>query len=302
MLSVIIPSMNEETNIERTATTITSLLKSAGIEYELIFVDDGSKDDTYIKICGMHEQDAQIKGIRFSRNFGKEAAILAGLRKSSGACAAVIDCDLQHPAECLVPMYELWKNGYQIIEGIKASRGKESLAHKMSAGLFYRMVSKAIGVDMDTSSDFKLLDRKIIDIITALPERDTFFRALTYWVGFKTTTYSYNVAEREFGETKWSTFKLIRYAIKNITSFTSAPLQFITGCGVIMFVMFIVMSIQTLCRYIWGNAAEGFTTVILLLLLIGSCIMISLGIIGGYIARIYNEIKKRPQYLIQDEV
>lgn len=301
MLSVIIPAFNESDNIQNTSDVITGILKIADIDYELIFVDDGSKDNTYDHIKAANEKDPKVTGIRFSRNFGKEAAILAGLSKATGDCAAVIDCDLQHPPECLVEMHKLWQDGYHIIEGIKNSRGKESAVHKMSAGLFYKLISKAVGIDMNTSSDFKLLDRKVIDVIISLPETDTFFRALTFWTGFKSTTLSYDVKERQFGETKWSTFKLIKYAINNLTSFTSMPLHMITGMGIVLLLGAVILGIQTLINYASGNADEGFTTVILLMLIIGGCIMMSLGIIGIYISKIYTEIKHRPAYIIMEE-
>ena len=302
MLSVVIPAHNEKENISNTVNVIRTILTQAEITFELLFIDDGSKDTTYTLIEQEHSLDRRIRGIKFSRNFGKEAAILAGLRGAKGDCVAVIDCDLQHPPECLIKMYRLWEQGYHIIEGVKASRGKESFLHKISAGIFYRWISKAVGIDMNTSSDFKLLDRKVVDVIISMPERDTFFRALTYWVGFRTTQVSYEVLERKFGETKWSTWKLIRYAINNVTSFTSFPLQLITVFGTILLVFGFILGVQTLYRYLTGNAAEGFTTVILLLLMIGGSLMLSLGIIGIYIAKIYNEVNQRPQYLIEEEI
>lgn len=300
MLTVVIPAHNEEENISNTTQTIRELLDKESIPFEVLFIDDGSKDTTYSLIEKEHTTDKRIQGIKFSRNFGKEAAILAGLREAKGDCTAVIDCDLQHPPECLIKMYRLWEQGYQIIEGVKASRGKESFLHRISAGLFYKVISKAVGIDMDTSSDFKLLDRKIVEIIAAMPEKDTFFRALTYWVGFRTTQVPYEVEERKFGTTKWSAYRLMKYAVHNVTSFTSLPLQMVTIFGSLLIVLGSVLGIQTFCRYLAGKAAEGFTTVILLLLLIGGFLMLSLGIIGIYIAKIYNEVKQRPQYLIQE--
>lgn len=300
MLTVVIPAHNEEENISNTTQTIRELLDKESIPFEVLFIDDGSKDTTYSLIEKEHTTDKRIRGIKFSRNFGKEAAILAGLREAKGDCTAVIDCDLQHPPECLIKMYRFWEQGYQIIEGVKASRGKESFLHRISAGLFYKVISKAVGIDMDTSSDFKLLDRKIVEIIAAMPEKDTFFRALTYWVGFRTTQVPYEVEERKFGTTKWSAYRLMKYAVHNVTSFTSLPLQMVTIFGSLLIVLGSVLGIQTFCRYLAGKAAEGFTTVILLLLLIGGFLMLSLGIIGIYIAKIYNEVKQRPQYLIQE--
>ena len=173
MLSVVIPAHNEKENISNTVNVIRTILTQAEITFELLFIDDGSKDTTYTLIEQEHSLDIRIRGIKFSRNFGKEAAILAGLRGAKGDCVAVIDCDLQHPPECLIKMYQLWEQGYHIIEGVKASRGKESFLHKFSAGIFYRWISKAVGIDMNTSSDFKLLDRKVVDVIISMPERDT---------------------------------------------------------------------------------------------------------------------------------
>ena len=236
--------------------------------------------------------------IRPIRNFGKEAAIFAGLEASTGDCCLIMDCDLQHPAELIPEMYRLWQNGYEVVEGVKASRGKENLLHTLCANSFYRIISKASGIDMSKASDFKLLDRKAVDSLLAMPERAPFFRALSSWIGFRTVSIPFHVKERENGTSKWSVWKLVKYAIRNITSFSGAPLQFVTFLGWVMFLCSIGLGIQSLYRYFTGTALEGFTTVILLQLLIGSVLMISLGIIGHYISRIYDEIKARPRYLI----
>lgn len=300
VLSVIIPSFNEEENIERTAETIGRVLSEAQIEYELLFVSDGSKDRTYELVCALSQKDKRIKGLQFSRNFGKEASIFAGLSCSKGDCCAVIDCDLQHPPETMVEMYRLWENGYDVIEGIKSSRGKEGIFHKMFVGIFYGIMSKLMKLDMNATSDFKLMDRKVVEALLSLTEKNTFFRALTFWAGFKSTTVTFDVQERVAGKSKWSFVSLVKYAISNTTSFTTAPLQFVTFMGTLMIIFSVVLGIQTLVRYFMGTAVEGFTTVILLLLVIGGCIMISLGIIGHYLARIYEEVKGRPKYIIRD--
>lgn len=301
VLSVIIPSYNEEANIERTAEIIGRILSDAQIEYELLFVSDGSKDKTYELVCGLSQQDHHIKGLQFSRNFGKEASIFAGLSYSKGDCCAVIDCDLQHPPETLVEMYRLWEGGYDVIEGIKSSRGKESIFHKIFVGIFYGIMSKLMKLDMNATSDFKLMDRRVVEVLLSLTEKNTFFRALTFWAGFKSTTVTFDVQERVAGKSKWSFTSLVKYAISNTTSFTTAPLQFVTFMGAIMIIFSVVLGIQTLVKYFMGTAVEGFTTVILLLLVIGGCIMISLGIIGHYLARIYEEVKGRPKYIIRDK-
>ncbi|MCQ2518999.1 MAG: glycosyltransferase family 2 protein [Lachnospiraceae bacterium] len=299
LLSVVLPSFNEEGNILNTAETLAKILKEAGINYELVFVDDGSSDNTYNLIMEAASKDANVKGVSFSRNFGKEASIFAGLETATGDCVVVMDCDLQHPAECLPKMYKLWEEGYEVVEGIKSSRGKEGLIHKMCAGMFYNIMSRLIKMDMKATSDYKLLDRKVVNVLLTLPEKNTFFRALSFWVGFKTVKFEYDVQERMFGKTKWSFKSLMRYAINNATSFSTMPLQMVTFLGIVSVILSVALGIQTLVKYFMGTAAEGFPTVILLILSVGGFIMISLGIIGHYLARIYEEVKGRPRYIIR---
>mgnify|MGYP003397478646 CR=1 FL=1 len=300
MLSVIIPAYNEELMIEKAYFTISDILKNADIENEIIFVDDGSSDNTYERIKTLADKESNISGLHFSRNFGKEAAISAGLAAAEGDAVVVIDCDLQHPPEVIPEMYALWQEGYEIVEGIKNSRGKEGIFHKLFANTFYGIMSKLMKMDMKSSSDFKLIDRKVVNVLLDLKEHNTFFRALTFWAGFKTTKVYYDVKERAFGTTKWSFKSLLRYAINNVTSFSTLPLQAVTIMGIVSILFSIVLGIQTLVKFFMGTAQEGFTTVILLILIVGGFIMISLGIIGHYIAKIYEEVKGRPKYIIRD--
>ncbi|MDO4804785.1 MAG: glycosyltransferase family 2 protein [Lachnospiraceae bacterium] len=300
MLSVIIPAYNEEKMIARAAEVIAGLLDANGISRELIFVNDGSKDATWECICKLHEADPGIRGISFSRNFGKEAAVFAGLTECEGDCAVVIDCDLQHPPEKILDMYALWEEGYEIVEGVKADRGKESLAHGFAARCFYRMISNATGIDMSNASDFKLLDRKVVNALINMTERDAFFRALSSWVGFKATQITYDVREREAGESAWTAKSLILYAISNITSYTSVPLQIVTMLGILMLILGVVISVQSLYKWFAGSALEGFTTVIILQCFSSSFIMISLGIIGYYISKIYEGVQGRPRYIVSE--
>lgn len=302
VLSVVLPAYNEEAMLKKAAGTLKLILSGARIDYELVFVDDGSKDATWRKIEEVAQTDPYVHGIHFSRNFGKEAAIFAGLASASGDCVAVMDCDLQHPPETLVEMFRLWEQGYEVVEGVKRSRGKESALHKASAGMFYKLMSKATKIDMSRASDFKLMDRKAVDTLLEMPERNAFFRAMSSWIGFKSTTIEFDVQEREAGESKWSTKSLIKYAITNIVGYSSAPMQIVTGAGVVVFLLGVILGIQTLIHYFSGHAVEGFTTVILLILIIGSIIMISLGIIGYYISRIYEEVKGRPRYIISKKI
>lgn len=301
LLSIIIPSYNEEENIKRTASRLREILTEAEIDYELLFISDGSRDNTFAEIEKAAALDAHVKGYEFSRNFGKEAAIFAGLGKAKGNCVVVIDCDLQHPPEIIPEMFRLWKEGYDVVEGVKSDRGDESLLHKLFVGAFYGVMSKLMKINMNDTSDYKLLDRRVVDVLLELKESNTFFRALSFWVGFRSTSVRYEVQERTAGESKWSFMSLLKYAIMNTTSFTTAPLQVVTFLGLFSIALAVIMGVQTLFRYFMGSAVEGFTTVILLILMIGGFIMLSLGIIGHYLARIYEEVKGRPRYIIARE-
>jgi len=301
MLSVIIPSYNEEKMIRKTGHTVVDVLRKAEIPCEILFVDDGSVDETWEEITAISKEIPYISGIRFSRNFGKEAAIFAGLERASGDSCVVMDCDLQHPPETIVEMYRLWKSGYEVIEGVKDRDPEEPAVHRTAAKAFYKAISRSVGMDMTESSDFKLLDRKVVDALNGMPERGVFFRALSYWVGFSRTSVRYRVQPRSAGKTKWTYRDLTKYAIRNLCIFTSAPIQIITGMGVIMLLTALVFGTIAIVQKIMGVALGGFTTVILLLLLTGSLIMISLGMIGYYIARIYEEIKGRPRFIISEE-
>lgn len=298
VLSVVLPAYNEELMIAKTCRVLREVLKDAGISYELVLVDDGSADHTWKEIQKAGKNDPHILGIHFSRNFGKEAAVFAGLAHARGDVIAVMDCDLQHPPQVLPEMYRLWEEGYQVIEGVKESRGKESFFHKECVGFFYGIMSRATGVDMQNASDFKMMDRQVVESILSMPERNMFFRATSSWVGYKTTSVKFEVQEREAGESKWSSWSLIKYAFTNIVAFTTAPLQFVTVGGAVCFVLSLVLIIYSLIQYFTGHAVEGYTTIVIVMLLIGSAMMLSLGIIGYYIAKIYEEVKRRPRYII----
>ena len=298
LLSIVLPAYNEEQNIANTTKVLSEMLEVAEIEYELIFVSDGSRDGTFSEIQKVAADNARIHGAEFSRNFGKESAIFAGLEMASGDAVVVMDCDLQHPPESVLEMWELWQEGAQVVEGVKRNRGKEKLGYKLSAGLFYKIMSKLIKMDMSASSDFKLLDRKVVEVLLILPERNTFFRALSFWTGFRQEKVYYEVQERQFGESKWSFFSLMKYAITNVTSFSTLPLQMVTVMGMVSILLSLILYVQTIIRYLMGMAVEGFTTVILLILIVGGLLMLSLGVIGHYIARIYEEVKARPKYII----
>lgn len=299
MLSVIIPACNEEINIKNTVCAVSDALNENRIEFEILFINDGSTDKSEELLMRICEERPEVGFISFSRNFGKEAAIFAGLSECRGDCAVIMDCDLQHPVKTIIEMYSIWENNdVDIVEGRKSSRGKEGLLYKLFAKGFYKVIEHSSKLDMEATSDFKLLDRCVIESLLQMPERLTFFRAMSSWVGFKTEQVYFDVEPRAAGETKFSFRSLVKYALNSITSFSSAPMHFVTWCGVLTFIVSVILGVNTLYNKLSGHSLEGFSTVILLQLLTSSIIMFSLGIIGYYLAKIYEEIKRRPRYII----
>lgn len=301
LLSVIVPCYNEEESLDTFYQTVQETLRTLKMEIEYIFVDDGSKDGTLPKLKELHKADSNVHYASFSRNFGKEAAIFAGLRESRGDAVVVLDADLQHPPSVILEMAALWEKGYEVIEGKKSSRGKESFLHKLMAATFYKMISGFIKMDMNDSSDYKFMDRKVVDVLCSLKERNTFFRALSFWTGFRTTSINYEVQDRVAGATKWSSISLVKYACNNLISFTVAPLYMIVAVGLLFFVIGLILAIDAVVDHYMGVTVAGYPTLIVLLVIATGCIMFSIGIIGIYIAKIYDEIKERPQYIIREK-
>ncbi|MBR3635201.1 MAG: glycosyltransferase [Lachnospiraceae bacterium] len=302
MISVIIPAFNEEDMIKTAYDEIRQVILSLNTDYEFIFVDDGSTDKTFDEVKEISLSDPGVHCVSFSRNFGKESAIFAGLKEAKGNCCVVMDCDLQHPADVIPEMYRLWKEGFEIVEGVKKDRGKESIIYRLMSKIFYSVISRCSNIDLKDASDFVLLDRMVIDSMLSFPEAAPFFRGLSRWVGFRSVKVPFEVSERRFGKSKWSTTGLIKYAIHNITIFSADPLQLVTVMGVIFIIASIFLGGEALYRYFTQTALGGFTTVIGLILLTGGIIMISLGIIGLYISKIYDEVKDRPRYIIEKRI
>ncbi|MDY5730985.1 MAG: glycosyltransferase family 2 protein [Eubacteriales bacterium] len=297
MVDFIVPALNEAGNIAPCYEAIDAICKEHGIEYQIIFIDDGSKDGTWQAI-----EQLPVKGIQFSRNFGKEAAIACGLAHSKGDAAIVIDCDLQHPVEMIPKMVELWqKEGYAVVNFVKQEEERKGFFHKLSANLFNKMMGTAMHGNMIGASDFKLLDKRVVQLLVAMPERQKFFRGLVSFSGFSQCNVYYNVKQRQVGHSKWNFVSLFRYALVNIASFSSVPLQLITILGLLFLALAIPLIITTFFDFFTGRALRGFTTVILLQLITGSAIMIGVGVIGFYISMMYNEIKQRPMYICQNK-
>lgn len=299
-ISVVIPFYNEEEQVSDTVDALIEVLSSLDHDYELVLVDDGSSDGTWSVLEEISENSpGKVFAIGFSRNFGKEAAISAGLDKSSGDAVITMDGDLQHPPSFIPEMVSIWENGdADIVEGVKKDRKNDSLAQRLNSFFFYKIFAKISGHDLMNASDFKLLDRQVVEELVKLEEQNAFYRALTYWLGFRRKKLEFRVEPRGDGKSKWPFFKLVRLSINAITSFSAAPLYIVAFMGLAFLVISLVLGIQTFVRWVLGTAAIGFTTVILLQLFIGGLVMISLGLIGIYIARIFTEVKGRPRYIV----
>lgn len=301
-LSIVLPVYNEADLIERTVATLAHELGSAGLELEFVLVDDGSTDRSWGNIRTIVEKYPICKAIAFSRNFGKEQAIRAGLRASTGELVVVMDADLQHPPETVLAMLEKQRETKcDVVHGIKRGRAHESGA-ALPVRVFYLCYRFATGVSLAGHTDFKLLTRPVVESYAKLPERDLFFRGLVPWLGFSQEVVPFTIAARSGGSSKWTGMKRFVLGIGAIRSFSTLPLQLVTIAGGLFLIGALGLIGFTLYDWWQGNAVEGFTTVIILQLVIGSVLMISLGIVGQYLAEIFSEVKSRPAYLVKDSI
>src|SRR3954469_16898828 len=303
LISVVVPLHREAATLRGFLESVTTELARTGCRFELIAVDDGSPDQTWQVISEAAGAIPNLHGVRLSRNFGKELALCAGLERARGNAVIVMDGDGQHPSSLLPLLIEKWRtSGADIVEAVKRRRGHESLASKFGALTFYVILNKLSGFELKGASDFKLIDRRVLDTWLAMRERNVFFRGMTAWMGFKTIQIPFEVAPRRAGKSGWSYLRRANLALIGITTFSSFPLRLVTFAGMIFFLFAVGLGIQTLYLKLAGRAFTGFATVILLELIIGSLLMISLGIIGEYLARIYEEVKGRPRYVVTESL
>lgn len=303
LLSVVIPLYKEAANLRPLLAGVTTALARTGCPFELIVIDDGSPDETWQILSEEAQAFPTLHGLRLSRNFGKELALCAGLERARGDAVIVMDGDGQHPPELLPEMVRLWQtSGVDIVEAVKSKRGPESLSQRFGALLFYVVLSKLAGVNLKGTSDFKLMSRRALDAWLQMDERNVFFRGMTAWLGFARVQIPFEVPVRAAGETGWSFPTRFKLALTGLSAFSWLPLQFVTLAGLIFFVFSVLFGIYTLALQLAGRSVSGFATVILLLLIIGSLLMLSLGIIGEYLARIYEEVKRRPRYVIASSI
>jgi polyisoprenyl-phosphate glycosyltransferase len=303
LISVVIPLYNESSHLSELLSDLKTALQAIGCRFEVVLIDDGSPDDTWTRIKDEARMWSNLRAVRLSRNFGKELALCAGLERARGSAIIVMDGDGQHPPSLLPFLVEKWRvSGAEVVEAVKRKRGRESLASKFGALTFYVILNKLSGFELKGASDFKLIDRRVLNTWLAMRERNVFFRGMTAWMGFRTIQIPFEVGPRRAGKSGWSYLRRAKLALIGITTFSSFPLRLVTFAGMIFFLFAVGLGIQTLYLKLAGRAFTGFATVILLELIIGSLLMISLGIIGEYLARIYEEVKGRPRYIVSESV
>ncbi|WP_374480727.1 glycosyltransferase family 2 protein [Zoogloea sp.] len=301
LLSVVLPAYREEAGIARVLTELEQVLATLDMSFEVIVVDDGSPDRTFQQVSELCAARPWLRGLRLSRNFGKESALLAGLQAARGDAVITLDADLQHPPALIPELVAAWRQGAMVVNGVKADRSVENQGYASLATLITEGLGRLTGISLRDASDYKLLDRQVVDILTySLAERQRFFRGLSQWVGFRQVDVPFKVAPSTRRTRNWSFGSLLRLTGTALVSFTSAPLQVITVLGVLTLLMAVLVGGEALVSRMAGRAVSGFTTLILTLLIIGSFIMISLGILGAYVAKIYEEIKGRPSYLVAE--
>ncbi len=300
-LAVVIPLYCEGSHFKQSFAEIRRHLMAVPCKFEIVLVDDGSTDDTWEIVEELARTHEGVSALRLSRNFGKDAALSAGIEKANGDAFLVIDGDLQHPPELVPEMYRLWsQGGIEVVDAVKVSRAKEPLVRRWGAGIFASLVNKLAGFNMSGATDFKLLDRRVVDAWLKMGETQLFYRGMVSWLGFTRAEVPFSVGEGRKKRSGWSNRELIAYAVGALTSFSSAPLHIVTVLGFWLFMIAGILGGRTLYLWFGGAAVTGFSTVILLQLMIGGCVMISLGIIGHYISNIYHEVKRRPRYVIAD--
>lgn len=304
VLSIVVPVYNEELVINETYNRLTNVIKSFGEAYELIFINDGSRDLSAEIIANICAKDKSVKLVNFSRNFGHQPAITAGIDLACGDAVVIIDADLQDPPEVILDMVKLWREGYHVVYGKRIKRKGETFFKRVTSKMYYRLLKRLTNVDIPVDTgDFRLIDRKVCEAIKRLGEKNRYMRGLVSWIGFKQTYVEFVREERFAGETKYPLKKMIRLAIDGIAAFSYKPLKLATGVGfLIASLSFIYLIVIIFQKIFYGNVIEGWASTIAVILFSQGIVLIMLGIMGEYIGRIYDEIKNRPIYLISEKI
>jgi len=302
-LSVVAPVLNEEGSVRDLHRRLTATLETLG-SFEIVIVDDGSTDGTWELLRSMAAEDARLRLVRLSRNFGHQVAMTAGLDAARGEAIVLMDGDLQDPPEVIPELVARWRDGFEVVYAIRSARPGETRFKLWTARLFYKLIGRMSPVAMPADAgDFRLLARPAADALRRMPEQARFLRGMSSWIGFRQTGVPYERDARHAGETKYPTRKMVRFAVDAITSFSTTPLKLVGGVGFTLVVFFVGYLAYTIYRRFFTDATvPGWTTVIVLLLLIGGAQLVALGVIGQYIARIYDESKRRPLYVVSEVV
>lgn len=304
-VSIIVPMYFEELVAEECYKQLSIVMGSCSCAYEIVFVNDGSTDRTLEILQGIAEKDSHVRIISFSRNFGHQAAVTAGIDKAKGDALVIIDADLQDPPELIKDMLELWQQGYDVVYAKRKKRSGESFFKLLTAKLFYRFLDKMTDtrIPLDTG-DFRLIDKKVADVLRKMPERNRFLRGMVSWVGFKQTPIEYEREERYAGETKYPLSKMIKFALDGIISFSAKPLKLAQLLGFASVILAIIVFIYSVIYRLSGgqNLVSGWTSIMTTVTFLGGVQLISIGILGEYIARMYDESKNRPLYIIEKEI
>jgi len=301
-LSVVVPLYNEELNIDYLFERLVTVLSRLNMKYEIICVNDGSKDNTLERLIEYHHQNSEIKVVNLSRNYGKEIALSAGLDYANGNAVVPIDADLQDPPELIVELVEKWREGYDVVYATRRSREGESWVKRFTANVFYRTLDSisSVPIPRDTG-DFRLLDRRVVDALKQMPERNRFMKGLFAWVGFKQTSVLYDRPSRYKGETTWNYWQLWNLAIDGFTSFSFIPLKVWSYIGLLVAMpSFFYATFLVIRTLIFGVDFPGYASIMVAILFLGGVQLVSLGIIGEYIGRVYEEVKRRPLYLVRE--
>jgi glycosyltransferase involved in cell wall biosynthesis len=302
-LSIIVPAFNEEEGLAAFLSQLFGVLAGCCDSYEVWVIDDGSRDATWERLRGELAHYPQLHGLRFTRNFGKEAAILAGLRQVRGRAIVVMDADGQHPPSLLPDMLKLWRSGKaEIVAAQKANRDTDTWFARLNARMFNGLMHALTGLDLEGASDFRLLDRRVVDTLLAFPEKVRFFRGMTVWTGFTTVPLAFDVAPRIAGTSQWSTGQLMRLAITAITSYSAKPLSIVFRLGVFGMLAAFLLLLQAVYSWVTHAAVSGWTSMTVIVLFFGSANLLGIGILGAYLAQIFDEIKGRPEFLVGEIV
>ena len=300
MLSVVVPCFNEQEVIFECHRRLTQVLERIGETYEILFVNDGSRDTTPLLLQQLHERDETVSVIMLSRNFGHQVAVSAGLAAARGAAVVIIDADLQDPPEVIAEMVAVWRSGFEVIYGVRESREGESGFKLWTARLFYKVISRMSDVVIpENAGDFRLMDRKALDALLSMPERHRLLRAMSSWVGFRQYALKYSRSARFAGSTKYPLKKMVSLALDGIVSFSTVPLRLVTGVGFLAACLACVGIFYSVAvRLFTHEWVRGWFTLFIAILFMGGVQMISLGVLGEYIGRIYTEMKQRPLYIV----